>query len=66
MVVWAATIPIFFSVTFYNLATGNIPVGPRARRFFQAARTWVPLVTLVCYVIVALIAQLRLDVLRYL
>lgn len=66
MVVWASTIPIFLSVTFYNLATGNIPVPARAQKFFGAARSWVPLVTLVCYLIIAVIAQLRLDVLRYL
>jgi uncharacterized membrane protein len=66
MVVWAVTIPIFLSVTFYNLATGNIPVPPGARKFFGSARTWIPLITLVCYVVIALLAQVRLDVLRYL
>jgi uncharacterized membrane protein len=66
MVVWAATIPIFLSVTFYNLSVGNIPIPGRGRRFFTTARTWVPLITLVCYVIIAIIAQARLDVLRYL
>jgi uncharacterized membrane protein len=66
MVVWAATIPIFLSVTFYNLSVGNIPIPERGRRFFAAARTWIPLITLVCYVIIVIVAQLRLDVLRYL
>jgi uncharacterized membrane protein len=66
MVVWAVTIPIFLSVTFYNLATGNIPVPAGAQKFFGSARTWIPLITLVCYVVIALIAQVRLDVLRYL
>jgi uncharacterized membrane protein len=66
MVVWAATIPIFLAVTFYNLGVGNIPIAQRGRRFFQAARGWIPLITLACYVIIAIVAQLRLDVLRYL
>ena len=66
MVVWSVTIPLFLSVTFRNLSTGDIPAGTGARRFFTAARSWVPLATLVCYLIVATIAQLRLDFLRYL
>lgn len=63
MVVWAVTIPLFFAVTFRSLAVGVIPLPMSARRFFGAARSWVPLVSLVCYVIVAVIAQVRLDLL---
>jgi uncharacterized membrane protein len=63
MVVWVVTIPLFFSVTLYNLSTGVIPNGARSRRFFTALRGWVPLISLVCYLIIAVIAQLRLDVL---
>jgi uncharacterized membrane protein len=63
MVVWVVTIPLFFSVTLCNLSTGVIPNSARSRRFFGAARGWVPLISLVCYVIIAVIAQLRLDVL---
>ena len=66
MVVWSVTIPLFLSVTFYNLAEGNIPVGARARRFFQSARSWIPLVSLVCYLVIAIIAQAQLNLLRYL
>jgi uncharacterized membrane protein len=66
MVVWVATIPIFLAVTFYNLGEGNIPIPARGRKFFNSARTWIPLITLVCYLVIAIIAQLRLDVLRYL
>jgi uncharacterized membrane protein len=66
MVVWSATIPIFFAVTFYNLSVGNIPIAARGRAFFTSTRTWIPLITLACYVIIAIIAQARLDVLRYL
>lgn len=63
MVVWAVTIPLFLSVTLHNLSTGAIPSGERARRFFTAARGWVPLVSLICYIVIAVIAQLRLNVL---
>jgi uncharacterized membrane protein len=66
MLVWAVTIPLFLGVTFYNLSTGNIPNGERSRRAFTRARTWIPLISLICYVIIALIAQLQLNVLSYL
>lgn len=61
MVVWSVTIPLFWAVTFYNLSVGNIPVGERVRRFFTTAYGWVPLLTLVSYLVVAAIAQVRLD-----
>jgi hypothetical protein len=62
MVVWTVTIPMFWAVTLYNLSSGNIPVGVRARKFFRAAYGWVPLITLLSYVVVAILAQVRLDV----
>lgn len=64
MVTWAVTIPTFWMVTLYNLKVGNIPVHTGARLFFDAAYGWVTLVTFVSYVIVALAAQLQLDVLH--
>lgn len=62
MVVWSVTIPLFWAVTLYNLSTGNIPVTAGAKRFFSAAFGWVPLITLTSYLVVAAIAQVRLDV----
>jgi uncharacterized membrane protein len=61
MVVWTVTIPLFLVVTLRNFAEGVWPSGIRARRFFAAARTWVPLISLGCYLVVAVIAQVRLD-----
>lgn len=61
MVTWAVTIPTFWSVTLYNLKEGNIPLPEGARRFFAAAYSWVPLITIVSYAIVAILAQLQLD-----
>ena len=62
MVVWSVTIPMFWAVTFYNLKTGNIPAGTRGKHFFATAYGWVPLITLLNYVVIAVLAQLRLDV----
>jgi uncharacterized membrane protein len=64
MLVWSVTIPLFWIVTARNLAEGVFgrwPVG-----FGRALRSWAIPVTIVSYAIVALIAQLRLDVLQYL
>jgi uncharacterized membrane protein len=63
MVVWSVTIPLFIAVTFYNLAVGNWPIAARAQRFFDGARSWVPLVTLGCYLTVAIAAVIRLPIL---
>ena len=62
MVTWAVTIPVFWAVTLRNLSTGVIPTPPRLRRFFTGAYGWVAVITLVSYLVVAVIAQVRLDV----
>lgn len=64
MVVWSVTIPLFWSVTFHNMAAGRFGAGPR--RIGRLLGTWVIPITLVCYLTVALLAQLRLDVLSFL
>lgn len=61
MVTWLVTIPTFWAVTLYNLKEGNIPVPERARRVFRTLYGWVPLITIVCYAIVAILAQIQLD-----
>ncbi len=66
MVVWVVTIPLFLAVTFYNISTGAIPAAPGARRFFTAARSWLPIISLVCYLAIAIIAEVRLNFLAHL
>lgn len=66
MLVWAITIPMFWLVTLRNFRDGVLPSSPRARRFFGAAYGWVPVISLACYIVIAVLAQLRLDVLSYL
>ncbi|MEO7014950.1 MAG: vitamin K epoxide reductase family protein [Leifsonia sp.] len=61
MVTWTVTIPTFWAVTFYNLKEGNFPVPASARRFFGKLYGWVPLITIVSYAIVAVLAQIQLD-----
>ncbi|MEO6942787.1 MAG: vitamin K epoxide reductase family protein [Terrimesophilobacter sp.] len=64
MVVWSVTIPLFWAVTLFNLSTGHIRVPASAQKFFAAAYGWVPFITLASYLVVAGIAQVRLDVIN--
>lgn len=61
MITWVVTIPTFWAVTLYNLKTGNIPVPASVRRFARVAYEWVPLITLLSYVIVAVFAQIQVQ-----
>lgn len=64
MATWAVTIPTFWLVTLYNLKSGHLPVPKRTRSFFTAAYGWVPLLTFTSYVVIFVLAQLRLDVIH--
>ena len=63
MVTWSVTIPMFWAVTLYTLKTGVWPVGDRVRSAAASLYAWVPALTVGSYLVVAVIAQLRLDVL---
>lgn len=64
MVVWSVVIPMSLGTTLYNLREQNLPLGDRAARLAGRAYGWLPIITLVVYVIFAVIAQVRLDVLH--
>lgn len=66
MVTWSVTIPSFIAVTAFTLRNGIIPASPAVRRVAGIVSSWIVVVTLGCYLVVAVIAQLRLDVLSYL
>lgn len=61
MVVWAATIPLFWTLTLFNARSGIF--GNRITRLGAALFSWVPAITIAGYLIIAIVAQLRLDVL---
>lgn len=63
MVTWAVTIPTFYAVTLHVLRAGIVPAGPRVRRAADTLMAWVPLLAVVSYALIAVLAQLRLDVL---
>jgi hypothetical protein len=57
-------IPMSLATTLYNLREKNIPLGDAVARLAGRAYGWLPIITLVVYVIFAVIAQVRLDVLH--
>ncbi len=61
MVTWAVTIPTFYAVTLHLLRSGVVPLPGAGRSLSQTIMTWVPLLTVVSYVAVAVLAQLQLD-----
>lgn len=63
MVTWATTILMFWALTLRNFAAGVYGVG---RRRGRTLLPWVPLITLLSYLVVAIVAQARLDVISYL
>jgi hypothetical protein len=63
MLVWSVVIPMTFAVTFYNVSVGNLPLGGPGRRIGAFLYGWTPLLSLLAYVTVAVLAQVRLDVL---
>lgn len=64
MVTWAVTIPAFLAVTLYNGSTGTLSRSPGVRRVSLALYGWLVPLTVGCYLVIAVIAQIRLDVLR--
>lgn len=64
MVTWSATIPSFLAVTLYNLKTGNIPAPDPVRRGAGVGYSWLFVITILCYIIFAIVAQVKMDVLN--
>ena len=63
MVTWVVTIPTFYAVTLHILRSGILPAPRGVRRVAETLMSWVPLLAVVSYAIIAVAAQVRLDVL---
>ncbi|KRA23286.1 hypothetical protein ASD65_01775 [Microbacterium sp. Root61] len=63
MVTWAVVIPSFYVVTVHILRTGILPAPANIRRSAGKLMPWVPLITIVSYAIIVVLAQVRLDAL---
>ncbi len=64
MVTWAVTIPLFLAVTLYNVMTGILPASASVRRVAAGAYAWLLVITIACYLVVAVIAQVQMDFLH--
>jgi uncharacterized membrane protein len=63
MLTWIVTIPTFWLITLRNVKTYG---RGRFATVGSALYGWVPIISLLCYVVIAIIAQERLDVIRHL
>lgn len=63
MVTWAVTIPTYYVVTLHVLRSGLLPAPASIRGGAEKLMGWVPLLTVISYAIIAVLAQVRLDVL---
>jgi uncharacterized membrane protein len=61
MLVWLVTIPLFWVVTLRNASAGVL--GQRLEGVGKALMPWIVPISVACYLVVAVLAQLRLDVL---
>ena len=66
MVTWVVTIPTFLIVTLHNLRNGTIPLPQRLRAFAGSAYGWIPVISFFLYLVIAVAAQLQLDVINHL
>lgn len=66
MVTWFVTIPTFYVVTLHLLRSGVVPLPRRARGAAATLTGWVPLLAVLSYVAIAVVAQVRLDWIGYL
>jgi len=64
MVVWSVTILMFWTLTLDNARNGVF--GSGLVKAGSALYSWIPAIVLACYLIIAVIAQLRLDVIGFL
>jgi uncharacterized membrane protein len=65
MVTWSVVIPSFWLITLYNAKQGHFGGGAKFRAGAAAVFSYIPLITVVCYLVVALVAQVQLDVIGH-
>ena len=64
MVTWAVTIPAFLAVTLYNFKVGNLPGGAKISAVAAALYSWLFVITIACYIVFFIVAQVNMDVLN--
>lgn len=64
LVTWLAVIPMFWTVTFFNLKNGVLFDSAAARTFGRRAYSWVISVTVLSYLVLAVLIQVGLDAIQ--
>lgn len=62
MVTWSVTFPTFYATTLHLARIGVFPSSERVRELANRSMPWVPLLTLLTFFVIAVLAQLRLNV----
>ncbi|MFJ6652466.1 vitamin K epoxide reductase family protein [Microbacterium sp. NPDC091313] len=63
MVTWSVTIPTFYAVWVHVLREGIVPASAGVRRAANALVSWIPLMAILSFALIAVLAQLQLNVL---
>ncbi|WP_127820316.1 vitamin K epoxide reductase family protein [Microbacterium sp. CPCC 204701] len=63
MVTWVVTIPAFYAVTLHVVRSGLLPAPAPVRRVADRLMSWVPLLAILSYAVIGILAQIQLDVL---
>ncbi len=63
MVTWSVTIPTFYALTLEVLRNGSVTGSEKVHAVAGSLVRWVPLMAILSYAVVILLAQLRLDAL---
>jgi uncharacterized membrane protein len=66
LVTWSAVIPLFWVTTLWNIKNGVWTSQERAREIGSRLLGWAPTIVFASYLLVAIVAQIQLDVLSYL
>lgn len=61
MVIWTVTIPLFWTTLLRAPAVGDIRVSEPTQRRFKALYSWTWVIVLLCYLIIAAVAQFQLN-----
>ena len=62
MIIWLVTIPLFFTVAGWTLRAGVWGTHGRTTQIGAAILSWLPLIVIADYLLIAVCAQVRLDV----
>lgn len=65
MVTWAVTIPTFIATVLHLLRNGTISSSKKAKQLGSSLIGWTPVFTVVAFAIIAILAQVQIDVLSY-